>query len=386
MSQPGTRTTQQRVEFLWLEITGKCQLQCVHCYAESSPSGSHGAMTLADWLRVITQAKELGVAMVQFIGGEPTMHPDFFTLARHALSLGLEVEVYSNLMLVTEKQWELFGMPGVRLATSYYSADAAQHEAITGRARSYERTKANIAEVVRRSIPLRVGMIGVVEGQQVDQARAELQQMGVTDIGYDQLRQVGRGIRDLQASAEQLCGNCAGGVMAISASGEVWPCVFSRWLPIGNMLTQSLAQVVYGPARAETRAALQEEFAKRNPDMCNPCTPGCNPGWCMPGDGTGCRPPGKVGAQDAQHQRAGNPSADCNPCGPNCSPSWDGRNTEQPAACNPCTPNCSPSCNPACNPNCPPMCNPMCAPSDDNHRAHQKTVVPAGASVYAAHS
>ena len=39
--------------FLELEITGFCQLKCVHCYAESGPHGGRGAMTTEDWERVI---------------------------------------------------------------------------------------------------------------------------------------------------------------------------------------------------------------------------------------------------------------------------------------------------------------------------------------------
>jgi MoaA/NifB/PqqE/SkfB family radical SAM enzyme len=55
--------------FLWLEITGRCSLGCSHCYAGSGPSGSHGIMTAGDWRSVISQAADLGVSMVQFMGG-----------------------------------------------------------------------------------------------------------------------------------------------------------------------------------------------------------------------------------------------------------------------------------------------------------------------------
>jgi MoaA/NifB/PqqE/SkfB family radical SAM enzyme len=60
------------IRFLWLEITGKCQLECVHCYADSGPDGDHGTMSTADWLHVLNQARELGIRAVQFIGGEPS--------------------------------------------------------------------------------------------------------------------------------------------------------------------------------------------------------------------------------------------------------------------------------------------------------------------------
>lgn len=59
------------LSFVWLEVTGKCQLQCTHCYAESGPSGTHGKMGTADWIRVIDEAADLDVTAVQFIGGEP---------------------------------------------------------------------------------------------------------------------------------------------------------------------------------------------------------------------------------------------------------------------------------------------------------------------------
>src|SRR5215475_2642788 len=86
--------------FLELETTGKCQLQCTHCYNSSGPDGGTGTMTPDDWRNVIDQAAALGIASVQFIGGEPTMDSDMPELARYALATGLKVYVYSNLVHV----------------------------------------------------------------------------------------------------------------------------------------------------------------------------------------------------------------------------------------------------------------------------------------------
>src|SRR5215475_12921484 len=82
-AKPVNGVTVQRI---WAELTGKCQLACIHCYADSGPSGSHGKMTAQDWMKVIDDAKSLGAGMVQFIGGEPTMHPQFPAILRHALA------------------------------------------------------------------------------------------------------------------------------------------------------------------------------------------------------------------------------------------------------------------------------------------------------------
>src|SRR5437879_5963696 len=98
---------------LELEVTGRCQLECVHCYSSSGPSGSHGEMQVADWQRVIDEAAAMDVPRVQLIGGEPTLYPGLTRLVVHALGYGLEVEIYSNLVKVTPEMWDLFTLPGV---------------------------------------------------------------------------------------------------------------------------------------------------------------------------------------------------------------------------------------------------------------------------------
>jgi MoaA/NifB/PqqE/SkfB family radical SAM enzyme len=164
-----TSSTAENLSFVWLEITGRCQLTCLHCYAESGPAGTHGAMGQEDWRRVIDQVAELGSTMVQFIGGEPTLHPYLPDLIAHAHRSELAVEVFTNLTHVTPRLWAAFAENEVSLACSYYSDDPLQHAAITGRAGSYARTRANIIEALSRSIPLRVGVIEIDEAQRVDE-------------------------------------------------------------------------------------------------------------------------------------------------------------------------------------------------------------------------
>lgn len=285
------------LRFVWLEITGKCQLECAHCYASSGPRGTHGTMTQSDWMAVIDQCAGLGTRMVQFIGGEPTLHPGLPRLVNHAVERGLEIEVFSNLVHVSDALWKVFSQPRVRLATSYYADRQAQHEAITKRRGSYQRTKANIVEALRRSIPLRVGLIDVSDGQRVAQARRELTELGVTEFGQDRLRQVGRGVRDQLPDVRQLCGECAKGKVAVAASGDVWPCVFARWMPVGNVRRQSLTEIVSAPAMvaAQVELAANEVEARCNPrccpsTMCDPqCAPSCSPS-CRPANN--CRPTG----------------------------------------------------------------------------------------------
>jgi radical SAM protein with 4Fe4S-binding SPASM domain len=302
-SEVGALAVGEEVTFAWLEITGKCQEKCIHCYADSSPQGTHGDMTENDWIRSIDQVQALGGRMVQFIGGEPTLHPSLPTLVSHSLEKSMEVEVYSNLTHVSDKMWQTLDQPGVSLATSYYSSRADEHDKITNLRGSHKKTRDNIVQALERGIPLRAGIIGVMEEQQVTAAHNELTDLGVEHIGVDYLRQVGRGIRDQKPNIDQLCGHCGDEKVAILATGDVQPCVFSRWgeFTVGNMQEQSLDEILRSYRAAKALSSLRGEFT--SPTGCRPnCSPNCKPSAgdpcppecvpnCLPSKGSG--PPKK---------------------------------------------------------------------------------------------
>lgn len=268
--------------FMWLEITGKCQLECVHCYADSSPRGNHGTMTVEDWKRVIEEGAEVGVKTVQFIGGEPTLYPGLPELIDYSLNRGIAVEVYSNLVSMRPTLWDKLGQAGVRLATSYYSSHSDQHDGITRRKGSHDKTRANILEALSRGIPLRVGIVGIESEQDVASAKAELVALGVPEdsIGIDYLREVGRGMRHGPTDASQLCGRCATNVVAVRPDGTVNPCVFSRWLSGGNVREESLANIVVGGLKTQQKL-LNEQFESLRERNAT-CSPICDPINCQP--------------------------------------------------------------------------------------------------------
>ena len=321
--------TLQATRFMWLEITGNCQLECSHCYAGSGPGQGHGTLSADQWMQTLTEAATSGVEQVQFIGGEPTSHPALPRLITHACQLGLRVEVFTNLFMIREHVWEALAQPGVSLATSYYSSGAELHDRITRRAGSLVRTRANIAEAVRRGIPLRVGLTRLSDDQDIDAAVEELVGIGVhrDAIAVDDLRGVGRGKDSATCDNEdELCGNCASGVLAIMPDGTAQPCVFSRdaKFHVGNVAIDTLSAVLNGERLHRMRADLASTFAQRGlvgvdcppaepagTHACGPaCSPSCipvgncnpvvNPGPCLPEAGhppmpePPVRPPGPV--------------------------------------------------------------------------------------------
>ncbi|MFE2375229.1 radical SAM protein [Streptomyces sp. NPDC059398] len=266
------------------ELTGRCQLECSHCCTLSGPKVSHGTMTRADWENVVEDIAAVGIPPVQFIGGESTLSPALVPLITHALGQDLAVEVYSDLTHVRPALWAALDQDGVRVATSYYSDDPGQHDAITGGRGSHARTLANITEVLRRGIPLRVGLVDLGDGQRVTEAEAQLRSLGVQNIRVDQVRAVGRAASDsaTMPNVSELCGRCFHERVAVSPDGDVYGCILSRHLHTGSVRTTRLAEILSGPRWAEARSAVPYVTTNACPPNdggdCSPAsTPACNP-------------------------------------------------------------------------------------------------------------
>ena len=77
-----------------LEITGRCQLNCIHCYRP--PEKKDKSLDLETIKRLIHELHSMEVVGVQFIGGEPFMHPDLLEMLREAKRPGMKTEVITN--------------------------------------------------------------------------------------------------------------------------------------------------------------------------------------------------------------------------------------------------------------------------------------------------
>ncbi|MGI5530118.1 radical SAM/SPASM domain-containing protein [Streptomyces syringium] len=297
---------QTATHYLWLDLTRKCQLECTHCYNGSGPDGDHGTMTRDDWFEVLDQAVKVGVENVTLIGGEPMMYPHTIEIADRALTLGIKVEVYSNLVHVSAAWWALLQHEGMSLATSYYSNEASEHNKITRRP-SHARTRANITKAIELGVPIRVGIVGDNE-QTIEAAKADLESIGVTRIGTDRIREFGRASCGQNPEASNLCGGCGDGRASIDPNGNVAPCVFSTWMGVGNVREDSLPSILSGPALSEAVDSFREVWGwgkdkdkdggggqskPCGPDCVpkNPCDPRCEPAdACRPGTPTTCHP------------------------------------------------------------------------------------------------
>lgn len=287
---------------LWLEITKACNLSCSHCGNNSGPHQPlTDAMTVDDWKRVIGDSRTLGAGYLQFIGGEPTVHPHLMELIEHAKDLGFEqIDVFSNATRITEAMAYQFAKLNVSFAVSVYGATPEIHAHFTNSLRSHGQTERGINLLRQHGVPVRAGI--VVDKQTigtVDDTKRYLESLGVTNVHVDQAREVGR--LDTQGGKEedftQLCGRCGQDMLNITATGDVFPCLFSIKSPIGNLVDASLAEIMEGRDRQTFRERLISEKsgvqALCPPYSCNPehscvphtSSPHCGPDFCFPGRG-----------------------------------------------------------------------------------------------------
>ncbi|KSW12511.1 heme biosynthesis protein [Pyrodictium occultum] len=76
-------------------FTNMCNLRCLHCY-QRADRPLPNELTLEEKLRVVDQLDRAGVAAVALSGGEPTIHPHFYTVLHEIASRGMYAAVATN--------------------------------------------------------------------------------------------------------------------------------------------------------------------------------------------------------------------------------------------------------------------------------------------------
>lgn len=266
------------LHFLWLEITNRCNLECTHCYAGSGPRAElTGGVSLEAWQKVIADAQSFGCSRVQIIGGEPTVHPDFSNILLSAREGFDFVEVYTNATTLTDSYLKLFSENEVQIATSVYSLDEREHDAVTLRSGSSARTLENIKRAIARGVSVRASVVETDNNPSVKRALIEEQliSLGVERVEFDRVRSIGRGQENTNKQGTHptnaVCGACLKGRLCASYDGNFYPCVMSKFSPLGRI-------------RDGVNAAVERKksvsFGGSDPVACLPSN--CLPDNCTP--------------------------------------------------------------------------------------------------------
>jgi radical SAM protein with 4Fe4S-binding SPASM domain len=94
-AQAPVSSATRRPVVVW-NITRTCNLHCAHCYSDSDTLLYPGELTRTEAFRILDDLAAYGVKHVLLSGGEPTLHPEFQTIATHARSQGLSLTLSTN--------------------------------------------------------------------------------------------------------------------------------------------------------------------------------------------------------------------------------------------------------------------------------------------------
>ncbi|MFH1774481.1 MAG: radical SAM protein [Methanobacteriota archaeon] len=82
-------------------VSQRCNLRCMHCYANAANREFEGELTTQEAKKFISDLAEFKVPVLLFSGGEPLMRSDLFGLGKFAVSLGLRTVISTNGTLIT---------------------------------------------------------------------------------------------------------------------------------------------------------------------------------------------------------------------------------------------------------------------------------------------
>ena len=135
-----------------MALTFRCQNDCVHCYA----GGPHETpeLTTAQWKNVIDKLSDIGVFILTFTGGEPTLRDDLPELLLYAQNKGMVTGLISNGRRLKDKAFvevlEKSGLDFVQITLE--SHKPLVHDAMTGAKGSWKETVAGIQNAVQSKI------------------------------------------------------------------------------------------------------------------------------------------------------------------------------------------------------------------------------------------
>ncbi|MEM6666066.1 MAG: radical SAM protein, partial [Pseudomonadota bacterium] len=99
--EPRATVQLDRLDTLWINTGTLCNIECVNCYIESSPTNDRLVyITRAEAAAYLDEIERdgWGTREIGFTGGEPFMNPDMIAMAGDALARGFEVLILTNAM------------------------------------------------------------------------------------------------------------------------------------------------------------------------------------------------------------------------------------------------------------------------------------------------
>jgi len=296
---PSKFTSILRPIVFW-NITGKCNLYCLHCYISASSKGWPEELSRDEALKVADDIIKLKLPLTILSGGEPFLREDLWEIAYKLVKGGIKIAISSNGTLLSEDIVTRLAKLGISyIGVSLDSVNPRLHDAFRGLKGAFERTIKGIENTLKAGIP--VGLRMTLTKYNINEALSFIEfarSIGVKRISFYLIDMTGRakGNLDLLPTKEQLTmfvesmikasekfngdpeilivrgnfvgvyvadrlasnkeefleylqmisaqGDCGRKTISIYPDGSVKPCQFIDWVNIGNVREKNLGEIL----------------------------------------------------------------------------------------------------------------------------------------------
>ena len=287
-------------DFLQFYPTLRCNMNCSFCFNRNMEASLNASpdTTLAGFEKMIRAASNAGIGHIDFLGGEPTLHPDIESLIRVAQAAGMAVTLSSNGTRpeILERLSSVFSASCLRIGVSLNT------DRIDGKLADYIRSFRPIvktlftseADVLQKPFFSDLSdtetELCVIYPDAVDQRDlshcmpfdAYYQSLGRLSAGRPNLRGVFcEGFLPADGAAASAAGRrCPAGTTKLSVlpGGDVYPCYLlfhDRRFRLGNLLEDDFSEIWENPLLDRFRAPSSNRCPRTGCELFDRCGGGC---------------------------------------------------------------------------------------------------------------
>lgn len=138
------------------DITNKCNLSCLHCYA----SGQQEELPTTEVYHILEKLSVAGVGVIDFGGGEPLLRTDIFDVLTYAKQLGFYTSITTNGLLLDEdcvKRLKTLNIDHVSISLD--GATPETHDFVRHKKGAYEKTISGIKNCINAGITTQISTV-----------------------------------------------------------------------------------------------------------------------------------------------------------------------------------------------------------------------------------
>ncbi|AZT89313.1 radical SAM protein [Caldicellulosiruptor changbaiensis] len=255
------------IKELQIEITKECNFDCKFCIKEDNIlfrktgckrwKNEGKALKLDEWKNIIEQASQMGCRTLTFFGGEPFIkYSVLYDLVKYAKNFSIaNIKVFTNGALLTDEMLSFIKKENIELTIQILSFDENCFDKISGVNGAFKKVFRNLDKMLELGIQFNilflVNKFNETELEYIKSFKTKIKREVVVDfihpkpennfystkyINYiyaKERRLIKPNLHTFMFLKNYNC--CYGEKIAISENGDVFPCIMSRQLKLGNI-------------------------------------------------------------------------------------------------------------------------------------------------------